>query len=727
MAGDPYDAFSSVAPNHPEQAAPAPTGGHDDYDAFSSVESPSSPAQPAPTQQPDQQSALDQSVDSLRKLLDDPKVSGQQIRDFYSQRGAKLTEEQSQIIEDRDQFIKANGKAMVIGIDRDHPAEGQPGLTDNRPYSLTQGVLDGVEHVGENIAHGAQWTANHVGADAHFADNFSQYLKQKSGERENQGSWYGKLIGETAATLPTMFLAPEVEGASLLANGGRLAVQGGASGALTTHADTPGGVIRDAAIGAVAAPILGTAARGLRAVASSPSASTVAGREVLDAADSLSRDGLSVRPLPADTGGSTARRITSGVSQGFAGGHVVQPRVQTYIDSVAAAHERAANALAPTGETARPLADVGADLLDDSGLGGFRQRARTSANAEYTAAETASGDPVIRNLPTFGQALSNKINELRSVPNSAANPNLRALEAIQHDVAMNGYTVSGLRRLRTDLGRQLDATNPDSREIARALRQPLSQDIDAGLRAQGHDRAADMYRAADANYAQSRSNLQDIRSVIGPDHARYSPERVAGRLTALAKGTGSGDGELIGRVLTTLQPEQAQHVRASFINNLGRAKPGAQTADGGQFSMETFLTNWQHANFSDSAKASLIPDAGVRADLESIARLAEGGRAANKSRNFSNTAGAANVLRFLQSMGAKGAAIKTAGASLIPEAIAARVATSPTAARIGVRLGEIRPIVRGAAYTTRVAQKSAPAISGYLMNLPKPGETDPTK
>ena len=188
-------------------------------------------------------------------------------------------------------------------------------------------------------------------------------------------------------------------------------------------------------------------------------------------------------------------------------------------------------------------------------------------------------------------------------------PTFAPLENIQDDLTHNGYTVSGLRRLRTDLGRQLDATNPDSREIAGALRGPLSDDIQANLRAQGHDAAADMYQAADADYARNAGTLNDIRSIIGPDNNRYSAEKVAGRLTAMVKGKG-GDANLMGRVLNAMDPDQAARVRASLVQSLGKAKPGAQSASGDVFSPETFLTNWQNENFSPGCEGRDHPRSG---------------------------------------------------------------------------------------------------------------------
>jgi hypothetical protein len=683
---------------------------------------PASPAQPPALTQDDINTAV-------RKMLDDPKVSGAQIRAYWTRLGGKLDEHDSAIIDQRDAYIKEHGEAPTIGLDTEHPSSGgEPGLTDNRPYSFGAGVEDGAAHIAENAIGGLGWVGNRIGLDNDLRGDFHDWYHHKTDISPVQGSSAGRLTGEILASAPAVILGAPVEaGAAALgapaavAAGAGLLVAGAAQGALSTHADNPVGVARDAAVGAGANLLLGGAAHGLGALAGRPAASTIAGREVLDAADALSRDGITVRPAPADVGSALARRVTGGLNQGLASGSIIRNRASNYIDAIEAAKNRAADSLAPTGESAQPLADTAGELLDQNSLGGYRARARRDANRAYTAAETLSGDPVIPRLPIFERALASKIAELRGVPGADSNPNLRALEGIQEDLTHRGYTVSGLRRLRTDLGRQLDASNPDSREIAGALRRPLADDIDAGLRQQGHHQAADLWQQADTSYAASRRTLDDISKIIGPDHARYNAERVAGRITQMIRGKG-GDGELVGRVLDAMEPDQAARVRASVINALGRAKPGNQSATSDVFSPESFLTQWQDENFSPAAKAALIPDAQARQDLENIARVSQGAREAGRYRNHSNTSGALNVLNTLRGTVTGAAALGTAGKSLIAEGIAGAVASSPRVARALVRAGEVRPVARAAQGAAKIGQRATPPIAGYLMNLPRPGD-----
>ncbi|MFK5282453.1 hypothetical protein ACI3PL_23120, partial [Lacticaseibacillus paracasei] len=75
-----------------------------------------------------------------------------------------------------------------------------------------------------------------------------------------------------------------------------------------------------------------------------------------------------------------------------------------------------------------------------------------------------------------------------------------------------------------------------------------------------------------------------------------------------------------------------QAVSASIVDRLGKAPSGQQGAAGDVFSPSTFLTQWN--NMSKEAKDILLPQEAKR-ELDSLARVAEGVKAANSERNFS--------------------------------------------------------------------------------------------
>ena len=87
-----------------------------------------------------------------------------------------------------------------------------------------------------------------------------------------------------------------------------------------------------------------------------------------------------------------------------------------------------------------------------------------------------------------------------------------------------------------------------------------------------------------------------------------------------AAGIGGSSAE---KLLRSLPPEQRRVVSATVIDELGKAKPGQQNAEGSRFSSETFLTNW--STLDDKAKRTLFsPQVGqnVATNLDKIASAA---------------------------------------------------------------------------------------------------------
>ncbi len=729
-----------AAPSAPQQPSPAPQNAESGpWEDFAPKAAPAAP-QSGITDQgtvsalPDQKVWTADDIDAhLGEMLHDQKVSGNDIRKWLTSIGSQLTEDDQATLDRRDAWIK------------EHPGEGggnveshaipftpdRGGIVDNRPVSFWTGTVDGAEHIGENVVGGAGWAANKLGVENDWRKHLHDRYQAYSDGRDDRGSQYGKLVGEVVTTLPTALVAAPVEGGAVaigvpvgIARTLGFAADGALGGALTTDADTPGGVARDAATGAVLGSVLGRASDAVGARIRGGSSVTREGREVLDAADQLSRDGLNVRPLPADVGGAASRNLTAGVSQGFVGRGIVDSRATNYRDAVAAARDRAANELAPAGETAQPLHEVADEIASDAGLGGYRARSKAESNRLYDQAENLANNAAIQ-TPRTVRVLNQKISELSAIP--GGHPAVRTLEAVRDDLLTNQNSVAALRRLRTNFGRQLEAVSPDAREIAGSIYRPLSDDIDAGLRAQNLTDAADAYRAADAHYAARASTLRDVEAIIGRRGMERSPEQVAGRLTALVKGQG-GDAGLVGRVLDTLNPDQAARVRSSMISNLGRSKPSAQTHTGDAFSFQTFLTQWQRENLSDAAKAVLIPDARVRADLDAIARLSSAARRADAVRNFSNTAGASYILGLIGKVSSPAGGLATVGSSLLPEGLTAAAVSSPNVARAIVRGREIAgPVINRTLQAGAITgRRSAPAVSGYLADLSGLNDADPT-
>jgi hypothetical protein len=112
-------------------------------------------------------------------------------------------------------------------------------------------------------------------------------------------------------------------------------------------------------------------------------------------------------------------------------------------------------------------------------------------------------------------------------------------------------------------------------------------------------------------------------------------EEIVGALESMSRGKSGGNARL-SRLLSNMTPQEAGQVRATIIERLGQATPGAQGAEGTAYSAATFLTNWN--KMTPQAKASLFSNKDLRADLNDIATLAEGMKASQSMANTSNTA-----------------------------------------------------------------------------------------
>lgn len=88
-------------------------------------------------------------------------------------------------------------------------------------------------------------------------------------------------------------------------------------------------------------------------------------------------------------------------------------------------------------------------------------------------------------------------------------------------------------------------------------------------------------------------------------------------------------------LLRNATPDQRADLTATFISDLGRARPSGQSADGDVFSTETFLTNWN--KMSGPTKQLLFGQSDLIGTLDDLARIAEGMRGLKRTSNLSNT------------------------------------------------------------------------------------------
>lgn len=155
------------------------------------------------------------------------------------------------------------------------------------------------------------------------------------------------------------------------------------------------------------------------------------------------------------------------------------------------------------------------------------------------------------------------------------------------------------------------------------------------MNAAGKADAANIFKRADAFWKGRVEHIDNVLQPIIGKEGKKSGEDVVKAIEAMARGQQGGNKRL-GQLLSNMSKDEAGQVRATIIDRIGKATPGAQNATGDVFSSSTFLTNWN--KMTPQAKATLFSDKGLRANLDDLALLAEGQKATNSMANFSNTA-----------------------------------------------------------------------------------------
>jgi hypothetical protein len=237
--------------------------------------------------------------------------------------------------------------------------------------------------------------------------------------------------------------------------------------------------------------------------------------------------------------------------------------------------------------------------------------------------------------------------------------------------------------LKTKIGNVIDWGSMPADPVANgALKQihgALKTDIGVGASKAGED-AANAVKTANALYAANQATRESLNPII---EAKGGPEAV---YQAATNGTRLGATE-VSQVMTAINPQQRDLVRATVLDRLGRANPGQQNGPGTAFNANTFLTNW--AKIDPAAKDALFGASGtagsLRQNLDSLTNTMGNIRSGTKLRNYSGTgeavghsAGLFAVWEGLKGIlaGHPGALVGTA-AGVAANNLLARALTSP--------------------------------------------------
>lgn len=617
------------------------------------------------------------------------------------------------------------------------------------------GAIDGITFgYGDELGAGLSASANSLGNlvglgnGKSFGQDYAD-VRDANRQAEADASHYhggaymgGQIAGGIGGDLLT-------GGAAAAPTLGRTALRAGVEAGVYGSGENNGSVEQRVLAGLENAPVgagLGVVGHGAGAlIGRGVSRATANGRSVLDAADALSRDGLQVRPLPGDVGGKLSNGLSATAEAGLVSNVPYSKGVDNYLESVAAARNRAASELAGS-NAANDLQSVAGDVQGGvGGLGDYERRSAERIGQMYDDAAHLDGGAQIP-TPRTRAALDALIARGEAQPGNV--PGLDALRSLRDDLTptpdrvirpslwdriVNGartttiqgdparYAIDSLRRLRTGFGDNFDSSQRAAREAAKELWGPLSQDIQEGLRSQKLGDAADAYRNADRAWAERQTHLDEIvNPVLG--------SRNQGQLGQHILNMARNDPDTLNRALALMAPDQANAVRGAIAHSLGEATAGSQNAAGDAFSLNSFLTDWN--KLPDATKRTILGGQ-AGSDLANIATLAEAAKKAGRYKNTSGTARALNALDLIKTLGstiagpgggfAAGGPLGAVG-GLVGQYGLGKLMASPTVGRAMIGVGETvtpgarwlanqaaRRVVPSPVFANRFTQGTAPS------------------
>jgi hypothetical protein len=421
----------------------------------------------------------------------------------------------------------------------------------------------------------------------------------------------GERVASSAiAGTPSAVLAPEapIMGAVSGALGG---------GAAQTVAEAGGTPLQQtiAGIAAGGIPAIGAGAAGLTRLATRGGS---AGQAAMNArlADAAANN---VDLTAGQATGSPLLQRIEGASSKIWGGGPIKATAEQQTEGLGNNVDRIVDNLSQGGD----VSPTGAGEAINAGAATTRQSMK--------AAERAAYDAVDQHVPpTTGIDISGTLSKLdqMATPTPGAQATTGSLipskivqmrDNLAADVKANGGSAlpySAVRQLRTALGNSIDLgfapADPVTNGALKSVYGSLKSDITDGVSAVS-PAAKRAVTDADALHGANQDKLDVLNGIV--DKAG-GPEAV---YQAATNGTKQGATKVTA-VMSALDPQQANLVRATVISRLGRALPGQQNAAGDAFDASRFLTNW--AKLDGKAKDALFGASGtpntIRAGLDSL-------------------------------------------------------------------------------------------------------------
>lgn len=343
-----------------------------------------------------------------------------------------------------------------------------------------------------------------------------------------------------------------------------------------------------------------------------------------------------------------------------------------------------------------------------SGPGGFVDKFKATSKVLYDDLDRFIQPDAPVGATNTQATLAKLTAPIKGAPSTSAllsNPKLAAIaEAMTSDLTAGTGTIpyAALKQLRSKVGDLLSG-NELIADAPKAQLKQLYGAMTADMGDAATQAGPDAVRALNRASLYYKSGLARMDAIDAVVNANGGAENI---FNSAMSGTREGATRL--RAVMQSLPEDAQKdLSATVIRRLGRAVPSAQDAAGDQFSVETFLTNWNRV--SPEAKSTLFNryGTGFADDMDRIAKVAARLRQSNQV--LKNPSGTAQAVGWGSAAGTFLTLLGTG--HLLP---AAGVAGSVGAGNIAARVMTNPDFVKWLGTATKLPPSMAPMLVGVL-------------
>lgn len=344
-----------------------------------------------------------------------------------------------------------------------------------------------------------------------------------------------------------------------------------------------------------------------------------------DFSDAAERQGLDY--MYADVPGTYKTKMATGLSGMTLGGVPLKVAAGKIVDKAKAAKDRIAGSVGNTGDNAATGQSA------QKGMEAWERQTEGRGGQLFDAIPIKADTPL--DLASAKQTLSEINGALSSNPQLASLVRDPKLVAYQKALESGPLSWADTKAFRSYIGKIIGkpglTSDGASDDAMRALYGSLSQDMERAAAAHSPE-AAKAFSRANQYWRGRQSRIDDVMSKIVGKDRNLSAEQTTAQLERWA-GAKGGDFNKLSRAVRSLPEDEANNVRAYFIDRMGMAKAGGQDSNAEVFSPDVWVTNWN--SLSPRAKAVLFQGEHRKA-LDDLATVFSGMKA---SRTFSNTSG----------------------------------------------------------------------------------------